>query len=112
MRRVAIVAICLAALTGCSSPPPDDGTPERPSTSKAVPTEGEVSLGEITVTGTVEEGVESGCLLLAGFVLVQGQGHEPIEAGQNVKVTGRVDTSLGTTCQQGVALVVNSVQPA
>ena len=72
------------------------------------------AAGEVTVTGTVVEGVESGCLLLdAGggrrYLLVGGDRAE-LQAGSRVSVTGRADPDLVTTCQQGEPLVVSSIE--
>ncbi|HEV2895766.1 MAG TPA: hypothetical protein VG411_18610, partial [Actinomycetota bacterium] len=72
--------------------------------------------GEVTVTGTVIEGVEPNCLLLdAGggktYLLVGGDRSE-LRAGVRVAVTGRVDRGLLSTCQQGEPLVVASIEAA
>jgi hypothetical protein len=69
--------------------------------------------GEVTVSGTVVEGVEPGCLLLdAGgektYLLVGGDRAE-LQAGAKVTVSGRVDRGLLSTCQQGEPLVVASI---
>ena len=69
--------------------------------------------GEVTVSGTVVEGVEPNCLLLdAGggktYLLIGGRAELP--AGAKVKVTGRVDRGLLSTCQQGEPLVVASIE--
>jgi hypothetical protein len=83
-----------------------------PATTGPVPTtEPAPPAGELTVTGAVSEGVEPGCLLLDGYLLVGGD-REQLRAGARVAVTGRVDRGLLSTCQQGVPLVVASVEPA
>lgn len=69
--------------------------------------------GEVTVSGTVVEGVEPSCLLLdAGggktYLLVGGDRAE-LQAGAKVTVSGRVDRGLLSTCQQGEPLVVASI---
>jgi hypothetical protein len=64
-----------------------------------------------TLTGTVTAGVEHGCLLLDGYLLVGGD-RAIIRAGARVTVTGRVVPGLITTCQQGTPMVVTSAQPA
>ena len=74
------------------------------------------SAGELTVTGTVTEGVEPNCLLLdAGggqrYLLVGGDRAE-LRAGSRVAVTGRVDRGLLSTCKQGEPLVVSAIEPA
>jgi hypothetical protein len=55
--------------------------------------------------------VEPGCLLLDGYLLVGGD-RDQLRPGARVAVTGRVDSGLLSTCQQGVPLVVASVGPA
>jgi hypothetical protein len=83
-----------------------------PTTTGPVPTtEPAPPAGEVTVTGTVSEGVEAGCLLLDGYLLVGGD-RDQLRPGARVAVTGRVDSGLLSTCQQGVPLVVASVEPA
>jgi hypothetical protein len=72
--------------------------------------------GLVTVTGTVGEGVEHGCLLLDAdggtrYLLVGGERAE-LAPGSRVAVTGRVDLDLLSTCQQGEPLVVASIEPA
>ena len=72
------------------------------------------SGGPVTVVGTVAEGVEPGCLLLdaeggGSFLLVGGERAE-LQPGRRVAVTGRVDRSLLSTCQQGEPLVVASIE--
>ena len=74
------------------------------------------SGGPVTVVGTVAEGVEPGCLLLdaeggGSFLLVGGERAE-LRPGRRVAVTGRVDRSLLSTCQQGEPLVVASIAAA
>ncbi len=86
---------------GDPSPTPTKATPELQPTGLS---------GEITVTGVVKEGVEERCKLLEGYLLVGSP--TPVSVGQRVTVTGRVDRSIITTCQQGTPLVVSSVTPA
>ena len=73
------------------------------------------AAGEVTVTGTVVEGVESGCLLLDAdgrqYLLIGGDRAE-LRAGSRVSVTGRSDPNLLSTCQQGEPLVVSSIEAA
>jgi hypothetical protein len=81
-----------------------------PATTQAPP------AGELTVTGTVIEGVEPGCLLLDAeggqrYLLVGGDRAE-LRAGSRVAVTGRVERDLLSTCQQGEPLVVSAIEPA
>jgi hypothetical protein len=72
--------------------------------------------GEVTVTGTVREGVEPGCLLLDAeggtrYLLVGGERAE-LAPGSRLAITGRVDRDLLSTCQQGEPLVVARIEPA
>jgi hypothetical protein len=71
--------------------------------------------GKVTVTGTVTEGVEGNCLLLqaqGGPYLLVGGDRAELRPGDLVTVTGRVDRDLLSICQQGVPLVVASIEPA
>ena len=91
---------------------------ERPSTT---PSEGGTSgtpggtpgskPGRLTLTGTVRPGVEADCLLLQGYLLVGGP-RDLLHGGGRVKVTGRVQPDLMTTCQQGTPFVVEAAEPA
>ena len=70
---------------------------------------------EITVTGTVESGVEKGCTLLrtaSELYLLLGGDRTVIGEGARLTVHGRTDPGLLTTCQQGVPLRVLDVRPA
>lgn len=64
-----------------------------------------------TVTGTVSAGFEPNCLLLNGFLLVGGD-RSLIRPGARITVTGRVDRTVVTTCQQGIPFVVSRVERA
>jgi hypothetical protein len=103
-------------LAACAGSGGDDagagqGAATAPTTTGPVPTtEPAPPAGELTVTGTVSEGVEPGCLLLDGYLLVGGD-RDQLRPGTRVAVTGRVDRGLLSTCQQGVPLVVASVEP-
>jgi hypothetical protein len=93
-----------AATTVATTPPASPTTTQAP------------SAGELTVTGTVTEGVEPNCLLLdAGGgqrYLLMGGDRAELRAGSRVAVTGRVDRGLLSTCQQGEPLVVSAIEPA
>jgi Protein of unknown function (DUF5818) len=71
---------------------------------------------QVTVTGTVQAGVEPGCLLLedqaGGRFLLVGGDRDKLAPGRRVAVTGRVDRGLLSTCQQGEPLVVASIEAA
>jgi hypothetical protein len=67
------------------------------------------------LTGTVEAGVESGCVVLAdagGGVLANliGLDTSTTPLGSRVAVTGRFQQDLMTTCQQGRPFQVTSVE--
>lgn len=70
-----------------------------------------VPSGRLTLTGTAEPGVEAGCFLLQGYLLV-GAARDLLHAGQRIRVTGRVRPDLVTTCQQGIPFLVDTVEPA
>lgn len=72
--------------------------------------EGDVVAGVRTLTGIVTAGVEQGCLLLDGYLLVGGD-RAVIRAGLRITVTGRVVPDLVTTCQQGTPFVVTAARP-
>ena len=67
----------------------------------------------ITISGTVEEGVEAGCSLLQNYLLITNDPDDraAVAPGQQVEVTGYVDQSILSYCQQGTPLVVTSVRP-
>ncbi|MEO3743810.1 hypothetical protein [Plantactinospora sp. B5E13] len=86
--------------TGSAAP---TGVPPTGPTRGAPPSPG----SELTLTGVVREGVERGCYLLDNYLLVGGP-RDVITAGGRVTVTGRVQTDLMTTCQQGVPFRVET----
>jgi hypothetical protein len=105
----ALAGLLLAGLlvAACADADPGGGSGQG-----AAPTTGPPSAaGEVTVTGTVSEGVEPGCRLLGGYLLVGGD-RSKLQPGTRVAVTGRVDRDLLSTCQQGEPLVVTKIEPA
>src|SRR5687767_2522455 len=80
----------LVASSKAGPPPTEAGPSARTPRAGASPT---------VLTGVVREGVESGCLLLDGYLLVGGD-PAVVRAGARVTVTGRVEADLMTTCQQ------------
>jgi hypothetical protein len=120
----ALAGLLLAGLlvAACAEPDGDDagagagqGATSAPTTSpltaSPLTTEPAPAAGQLTVTGTVSDGVEPNCLLLDGYLLVGGDRSKLLSGGR-VTVTGRVERGLLSTCQQGVPLVVASVEPA
>lgn len=87
-------------------PPVTDVEPPIPG-----PTDGTGLPEVVTVTGTVQAGVESGCLLLDGLLLIGGS-PEVLQPGNQVTVTGRLDPGMVTFCQQGIPLIVTSAEEA
>lgn len=71
---------------------------------------------EITVTGTVQAGVEPRCSLLPGqgrtpYLLVGGD-PSVVKPGAHLVVRGRPDPGALTTCMQGTPLHVSEAHPA
>jgi hypothetical protein len=124
--RLPLAGLLLAGLllTACAEPDRDDSGPAQggattvPTTLPGNPpaTRPTQPGGQVTVTGGVREGVEPGCLLLDAeeggrrYLLVGGERAE-LQAGARVKVTGRVEPDLVSTCQQGEPLVVATIEP-
>jgi hypothetical protein len=93
------------------SPLPSDLTPSRPTVATGpagVPT------GEQTLTGTVQAGVERGCLILQDATgLYQLLGGDPtvVYAGATVSVTGHVVTGVMSYCMQGRPFQITEAHP-
>ncbi len=64
-------------------------------------------VGAATLTGTVQAGVEPGCLLLDGYLLVGGP-RAVLTPGASVLVTGKIQPDLVTICQQGIPFLVET----
>ncbi|WP_405427261.1 hypothetical protein [Micromonospora sp. NBC_00617] len=129
LRLVVPALVALAALSACGG---TDGstTPGAPTATAGQPTPASPSssapaitpsdplkspggptvpppVGATELTGTITAGVEPNCLLLDGYLLVGGP-RDVLAAGTRVTVTGRVETGMMTTCQQGTPFVVES----
>ncbi|GLZ35109.1 hypothetical protein Lesp02_72960 [Lentzea sp. NBRC 105346] len=65
----------------------------------------------MTLHGTVEAGVEAGCLLLNGYLLLGGD-HDVVVAGAEVVVEGTPAPGTMTTCQQGIPFHVTKAERA
>ncbi|MEG3632340.1 hypothetical protein [Micromonospora palythoicola] len=91
------------------SDPVDPTAPTtRPTVRPSAPTK-PPATAEITLTGRIESGVEPGCLLLDGYLLLGGP-RDVLSAGASVTVTGRPDPTMMSTCQQGTPFVVASAR--
>ena len=118
-RVACVAALLMAALVGCADTSEDPSVPPSPSFSATPvpPTSVEPSskAGEITVTGTVADGVESGCLLLrtgtVSYLLIASPAQKQAlsAATGDVTVRGRPQPDMVTTCQQGTPLEVSEV---
>ncbi|MEU4695006.1 hypothetical protein [Actinoplanes sp. NPDC023714] len=95
-------ASALPESTATSAPVDDPSLPGKPSGDQG---------GTTTLTGTVTAGVEPGCLLLDGHLLIFNDAAQKgsVKAGDQVTVTGKADEGLMTTCQQGTPFKVSSV---
>jgi len=132
-------ALMLAVLAACGSGgggSDEDPTPTssaEPTTSPEATEESPVpeettpyldpSLGDTTkpgsattISGTVEAGVEAGCLVLEYDGTLYGiYGNVDtaiVYAGAQVTLQGKVDSGMMTTCQQGTPFVVEDAQTA
>jgi len=70
----------------------------------------------MTITGTLQEGVEGNCVLLKTpdrlYQLICGDRSKlKRNASSKVTVTGRIALGMMTTCQQGTPFQVTDVRP-
>ena len=69
-----------------------------------------------TIRGSMQEGVEAGCLLLKAddgkLYLLLGGDRRVIAGGGRLEVVGTAQPGLMTTCQQGTPFMVSSVRAA
>lgn len=66
----------------------------------------------LTIRGTIQPGVESGCLILStpeGTFLLVGPRTANLKAGMTVELSGAPDETIATACQQGTPFVVTQV---
>jgi hypothetical protein len=59
----------------------------------------------------VTDGVEAGCLLLAGYQLTGGP-QDVLKSGRPVRVTGHPQPNMMSYCQQGIPFVVERAELA
>jgi hypothetical protein len=114
-----IAGLGLGALGGCgtkdssspvTAPPPSIA----PTTAPAAPSFGLAPSGaETAIRGTIREGVEPGCVLLATdaktYLLIGGD-KALLQSGSQVTVYGVEQSDLMTTCQQGTPFKVTRVE--
>ncbi|MEV6930307.1 hypothetical protein AB0M46_38300 [Dactylosporangium sp. NPDC051485] len=121
MRLRIATLVVLAALGGCasqdaSSPAlaPPSVAPSSPGASSAAPLAGPPSGSVMSVRGTLKDGVEPGCVLLATdaktYLLIGGD-RAAMKSGQQVTVYGTPQPDLMTTCQQGTPFKVTKIEP-
>ncbi|TDD65775.1 hypothetical protein E1262_24165 [Jiangella aurantiaca] len=91
-----------------TSVPTDPGTTPQPTPSDTPVPQPTTTPGVTQLTGFPVPGVESGCWLLDGYLLLGGD-QELIASGREVQVTGAVEEGVMTTCQQGTPFRVDSV---
>jgi hypothetical protein len=131
LRLASVVGIAVL-LGGCgtSTEPPEDPGPTSATTAPSRTTPpvqsptgpiatsppGSGSLEKVTLTGLVEEGVETGCLVItdeqSGDVYNVTGADLPERVGQRLTVTGTVDPDMMSYCQQGTIVLVEEVSPA
>lgn len=124
---VCAVLVALAVVSGCGSDQRPAATPSSPvASSPVVPSEspaGTPSAPEtsnqpdkgdiVELRGTVEAGVEPGCLILQTAGKTYGlYGGDPqvLKAGARVAVRGVPKPDMVTTCQQGIPFEVTEVR--
>jgi hypothetical protein len=122
--RAALIAVLFVA--GCAGNSASPGAPSAPggaptsaqsSTQPSTdPSAGQPSAGAETLTGTVEAGVEPGCLVLKGsgkdhlLVFDQQSLKSQAKPGSSITVTGTAKPGQLTTCQQGIPFIVTSLR--
>ncbi|MFC7532093.1 hypothetical protein [Actinoplanes sp. GCM10030250] len=124
-RSVVPAALLLVLAAGCANnntsdagAPPTAPSADLPSASPEPTAESPAAsapAGSATITGTVRQGVEPGCLLLKDatgdhlLVFKDDKIEATVKAGSEVTVVGKVETGMMTTCMQGEPFVVSSV---
>jgi hypothetical protein len=124
--RLAALVLLVGALAGCAS---GGGAPSSPESSAApqpslvLPTQSprlilpSTAGSDMTLTGTLQEGVEGNCLLLKTperlYQLIGGD-RSKLNGSTSLKVTvtGRIAVGMMTTCQQGTPFQVTDIRPA
>jgi Protein of unknown function (DUF5818) len=115
----AMVAACADSGAGDGAAGGGSGPTTAPKTLPTAPTSttppGSPGKSRITVTGTLRDGVEPGCVVLrteqgTAYLLVGGD-RSKLTAGGRVQVTGVLSPDLLSICQEGQPLLVSSIKP-
>jgi hypothetical protein len=135
IRRSAALLGLVVCLSGCAGQTSSSGSEvAAPSSSAPAPAPSSASasvsvepsgakptaVGAETISGTVEAGVEPGCLLVqdakGSHLLVFDDSAMRTDAtaavGKKVTLTGRSEPTMMSTCQQGVPFIVTSLTAA
>ncbi|THV41140.1 hypothetical protein [Glycomyces buryatensis] len=101
------------------SPTPAEDSMSEETTPSLDPSMGSEEPGEggtLTISGTVESGVESGCLVLEYDGTVYGiygdYDSSVVKSGASVTLSGHLEPDMMTTCQQGTPFVVEEAETA
>ncbi|WP_328466402.1 hypothetical protein OHA21_46175 [Actinoplanes sp. NBC_00393] len=115
-RSVVPAALILAFAAGCANNNTIDAGAPAPAPSPSLNVVEPVpSGGGTTITGTVTEGVEPGCLLLKTtdgehlLIFKDATVKSSVKAGSEITVVGKPEAGMMTTCMQGEPFVVSSV---
>ncbi|MFG2040733.1 hypothetical protein [Dactylosporangium sp. NPDC048998] len=124
LRFVALIVLAgigLGGLAGCGSAgssepaaaPPPSVIPPSSAGASVKPDDSAPSGSAVTLRGTIKNGVEPGCVLLATdsktYLLVGGD-RAAMKSGAQVTVYGTPQPDLMTTCQQGTPFQVTKVE--
>jgi hypothetical protein len=120
VRRSGALAALIAVLfvAGCAGNATSPASPPGGGASTSAEPSLEPSAGAETLTGTVEAGVEPGCLVLKGagkdhLLLFDEQSlKSQAKVGSSITVTGSAKPAQVTTCQQGIPFIVTSLRAA
>jgi hypothetical protein len=126
--RLAALILLVGALAGCAGGGTQPSSSTAPSAAASgpplvVPSESprlvlpSTSGSEITITGTLQEGVEGNCVLLKTperlYQLIGGDRSKlQVSPSAKVTVTGRIAVGMMTTCQQGTPFQVTDIRPS
>ncbi|WP_165358749.1 hypothetical protein [Haloactinopolyspora alba] len=93
-----------------SPPEPSPPEPSPPEPSPPEPSDQPTRIGVGELVGVPQPGVEGGCWLIDEYLLLGGD-ETLLSSGRRLRVTGHVERGVMTTCQQGIAFRVESVEP-